>query len=261
MINPVLLPLCGSLAIHWYGVMIALGLILFITLSQKKFDQKKLLTSEEYHTLLFYSILAGVLGGKLVHIISEWHEYQSWTEIFMFAQGGFSILGTVIAVAITVPVMLHKFQKPLLPVMDIVASYAPLIQAFGRIGCLIAGCCSGCPTTSVFSVMYTHPESLAPRFIPLCPTQLYSAAALLFIFCILWIISRTNPKAGTISVLYFILIGVERFVIDFWRDDRIFLKGDGVCSLFSFHQWLALAIVLCASALLILFTRNKQPRR
>ena len=50
-----------------------------------------------------------------------------------------------------------------------------LAQAFGRIGCFLAGFCYGRPTDSVFGVVFPE-DSLAPAGIKLIPTQLISAA-------------------------------------------------------------------------------------
>lgn len=245
MINPILFPLYGSFAIHWYGVMVAIGVLIAIHLSEREMLQKKLLSSALYHELLFLCIITGIFGGKLVYILSE----ESWSlySFMAFFQGGFSILGTITAIMCTLLFVLYKRNKEILPILDIIACYAPLIQAFGRVGCFLAGCCHGTATMSSFAVTYTHQLSLAPLGIPLCPTQLYSAFILGGICVFLWSLKKVIRTKGLLSCAYILSISAERFTMDFFRDDRIWTSYS---SFLSFHQLFAL--LLGGSALVLL---------
>lgn len=253
MINPVLLPIVGNLAIHWYGVMIACGVMLAIYLSQNALIKSGLLTAEQYHQILVSSIIAGFIGGKLIYLITE--ENGALLTISHFFEGGFSILGTILGIALTLPFLLRKYHKPIFPILDIIVTVAPLIQCFGRIGCFIAGCCYGCKAATSLSVTYTHSLSLAPLGIPLYPIQLYSAGALFMIFIIMQISARYYHRPGYLTCLYLILLSLERFIIDFWRDDRIWTS---VSSILSFHQLFALGFMGIGLCILILIIKRDQ---
>lgn len=249
MINPILFHIYGPLSVHWYGFMIALGLLVYIFFTERLFIRYKLLNSTEFQTLVITGIVAGVVGGKFIHIVSEWSIYSSWWEIVQFFEGGFSILGTVIAVALATTCLLWYWNKPVLPVLDIAAVYAPLTQAFGRVGCFLAGCCFGCPSSLPFAVTYTHPQSLAPLYVALHPAQLYSASALFIIFCMMVAVSKKFLRTpGLMTGTYLVALATERFFIDFWRADRIFLQH---ISFVSWHQLLALSLFIIGCGIIV----------
>lgn len=117
---------------------------------------------------------------------------------------------------------------------DIVMPEVALAQAFGRIGCFLAGCCYGRPTDSVFGVVFPE-DSLAPAGIKLIPTQLISAAGDFAIAIILIILAdvvfkkakESSLKAktgfgmvsGDIGCIYMFLYGIGRFLVEFLRND------------------------------------------
>jgi phosphatidylglycerol:prolipoprotein diacylglycerol transferase len=84
------------------------------------------------------------------------------------------------------------------------------------------------------------------------PTMLYSAAALVTIFAILWALRRAGRAPGWLFGWYLLLAGTERFFVEFLRakDDR-FLWG------FSTAQALAAGAVAAGLALLVLQQRRK----
>ena len=117
---------------------------------------------------------------------------------------------------------------------DIVMPEVARAQAFGRIGCFLAGCCYGRPTDSVFGVVFPE-DSLAPAGIKLIPTQLISAAGDFAIAIILIILAdvvfkkakESSLKAktgfgmvsGDIGCIYMFLYGIGRFLVEFLRND------------------------------------------
>jgi len=185
-------------------------------------------------------IIAGIIGGRILVIISESHLYHSWLDWFALWQGGFSILGTILGVIIILPFYLKKINVPILPFADLVALYAPLCQSIARLGCLVAGCCYGKVTNNFYAIIYTNQQTLAPYNIPLHPTQLYSSLLLFIIFIFLYFIGqRITKKTGQLFILYLFLACLERFFMDFLRADRVMLN-----SFISFHQTIAVCIII-----------------
>ena len=125
-------------------------------------------------------------------------------------------------------------SKYFLDYFDIVMPEVALAQAFGRIGCFLAGCCYGRPTDSVFGVVFPE-DSLAPAGIKLIPTQLISAVGDFAIAIILIILAdvvfkkakESSLKAktgfgmvsGDIGCIYMFLYGIGRFLVEFLRND------------------------------------------
>lgn len=209
---PELIHLHGPLGIHSYGLFIALGITIGITASRYNKRFKQLHLENVYLDIIMVSIIAGVVGGRVLAVISEPFLYPHWYDWFAFWQGGYSILGTIIGVVAIVPLYLKKLNIPIIPFFDLAAIYAPLCQSIARLGCFTAGCCYGITTESGCAVIYTNPYSLAPHNIAIHPTQLYSSALLLCIFLIMYFIGqRICKNNGDLFVLYLTLASLERF--------------------------------------------------
>ena len=248
--SPELIHIYGPLGIQAYGLFIMLGILatVWAIRKNKKFTQLNL--EPVYLNIIVVSILAGCFGGRLLEVISEPNLYPSWCDWFAIWQGGFSALGAILGVISITPFYLKSINIPILPVCDLVAIYAPLLQAIARLGCFTAGCCYGKTTQSIFGVIYTNPETFAPYGIAIHPTQLYSSAILFIIFLFMYFYAQKKyTKPGQLFLTYLMLIASERFIIDFWRDDRIMTTN-----LLSFHQLVALAIVCVAIIIAIIIS-------
>lgn len=256
-----ILHIFGPLYIQSYGLMIVVALALFMWRVQKSELFKRVFTREQFTSLIVRSIFVGFLGGKILHIISAYSEYSSWYEVLYFWEGGLSILGAVLALLVYVPYYLRSQKIPLGLACDFLAIYAPLLQSVARIGCYFAGCCYGAPTTLPWGIMYTDPGVAAPCNMLLHPTQLYSAGVLFGIFLLLRfgvapVLRKKNKFGfGLVVCTYLALVSLERFVIDFWRADRVINDAAALIpsTLLSMHQWIALGIfgVSAVSALII----------
>lgn len=239
-----LLHIYGPFYIHSFGVMIALGLIVFMWLMQRHPLFKSIITNDEFHSVLSYAILAGVIGGRILYAISSWDLMDSPWEIFELWRGGFSILGAIIGIVLVMPLYLRKHHIPILPLFDLAALHAPIIQAIARLGCFFAGCCYGKPSNVPWAVTFMDPQSPAPCFVPLHPTQLYNALFSLGNFLLMYFVLQYYfKKPGQLLGAYFILAGCDRFIIDFWRADQIYFDAPWSSAL-SMHQWIAIGLIV-----------------
>lgn len=118
---------------------------------------------------------------------------------------------------------------------DIVVPFVPLAQAFGRVGCVFYGCCFGARAEGLWWGMRFPAGS--PAYVahlrgvdglqlsgvssyPVHPTQLYSALGLLLISGILIVLNRRfKPFVGFTLSMYFLLYGIQRFIVEFYRGD------------------------------------------
>ena len=253
-----LIHLYGPFAINSFGLMIIIGLLIFSLLILSDPKRTKILSSEQYFNLLAPAILVALVGGRLLYVIAHWHSIDSFLEIFAVWQGGFSLLGGVIALLLVMPYFFKKNHISLLPFLDLAAIYAPLLQGISRFGCFFAGCCFGSPTNSFLGII--NPSCSIESYInkPLHPTQLYSAFALFLIFLSMYFVFQYRFKyPGQLACFYLILMSTERFIIDFWRGDREFLSTPGL-NIISIPQLVAVLIAFAASAMLIYLTFFKK---
>ncbi len=248
-----LLHIWGPFAIHSYGLFIALGIFAFTWLikKHKQFTQLKL--QNKFIEILMIGIISGLVGGRLLSIIIEPETFNGLLEMVAFWQGGFSVLGSLLGVLAVVPWYLKKINVPILPLFDLAAIYAPLLQSIARLGCFFAGCCHGITAKLLpWAIIYTDPQTIAPLHVPLHPTQLYSSATLLGIFILMYfVIQHKFKKPGQLLMIYLMLASTERFIIDFWRADRVI-----VGNMFSFTQLIALGIVF-SSAVFLSYAQKK----
>jgi phosphatidylglycerol:prolipoprotein diacylglycerol transferase len=208
----------GPLDIHTYGVFVALGFIVGLAVATRR-ARRAGIDPDRITDLGAWLIVAGMLGGKLFHIIFFWDDFlygwrmdgvRSLREGFVF-YGGF-IVASLTAVAYTTVKKLSFFR-----VADIFAPSIALGHAFGRMGCFFNGCCYGKPCSLPWAVTFPPPHVMAG--IPVHPTEIYEALGNLAIFAGLSAVYRHKRADGQIWWLYILSYGILRFVVEFFRGD------------------------------------------
>ena len=101
---------------------------------------------------------------------------------------------------------------------------APVIQAFGRLRCLVQGCCHGREAPAYNGIRYIHSRSRVTRLtkysgIPLYPTPVYSILWNIVIEIILLRLWILHIEPSMIAGLYLILNGLGRFVEEAYRGE------------------------------------------
>lgn len=138
-------------------------------------------------------------------------------------------------------VALHVRLAPSLagaPAFDIFAVAAPLIHAFGRLGCFLGGCCYGIPCAFGFLV---RENPLYPRMagVVRLPVQLFEAAGCLALFALLLALYRRRALEGRLLRLYLFAYAIMRFALEFLRGDAV----RGIWLGLSTSQWISLGIL------------------
>jgi len=135
-------------------------------------------------------------------------------------------------------------------VSSLAACAIPFAHGFGRLGCLMVGCCYGHPTEAWYGI---YMQNLGCRVIP---TQLFEAL-FLFLLTALLVFLTLKGKRGVLA-LYLGAYGVFRFLIEFLRGDP---RGEAPIAVFSPSQFTALIMLFAAAALYLAETylaRKKQ---
>ena len=122
----------------------------------------------------------------------------------------------------------------------------PLGHAFGRVGCLLAGCCYGVPTQLPIGIVYPEGPSSVPAGTPLFPVQLLESLMLIVIFGILVFYTHRPRLARRVVGLYFLLYSATRFCLENLRYDEI----RGHLGPWSTSQWISVLIFLAGTILL-----------
>lgn len=206
-----------GIKIRSYGLMIAIGIIAASALLIKQ-AKKKGYDEDSVLNMIILTVFSGILGGKVLFIITEIKDIIKNPSILKDFGYGFVVYGAIIGGVFAIYLYCKKKHWNVLELLDSTVPGLAIAQGFGRIGCLMAGCCYGAETDSPISIVF--PEgSLAPSGIHLHPTQIYSSIFdfLLGIF-LLWYIKKPN-KSGKAVGVYFIAYSIGRFLIEFLRND------------------------------------------
>ena len=119
-----------------------------------------------------------------------------------------------------------------------------LAHAFGRLGCMFAGCCHGHVTDEWYGIWN---ETLHAKAVPI---QLYEAI-FLFVISAVMIVLLFKFKFKYNMSLYLISYGVWRFVIEYFRADY---RGDFIPGLSPSQFW---SIVMVLLGIAIFFVYRK----
>jgi phosphatidylglycerol:prolipoprotein diacylglycerol transferase len=106
--------------------------------------------------------------------------------------------------------------------LDSLATAVPLGQAFGRVGCIAAGCCYGTFADVPWAITFHSHEAArfgTPLEMPLHPVQAYFGVSNLLILAALLAFRRFRKFPGQMAALYFMLEGMFRIVLETWRGD------------------------------------------
>jgi len=229
----------GSLAVRWYGIMVALAVIVLILWMLRAVKKGANLTYDNVLTAALVGIPSGIIISRLLHVIDLW-DFYSQNPGQIIGASGLTIYGAVLGAALGVWVYSRISKQSFGYLADVLAPGIILAQAIGRVGCLLNGCCYGTETDIFCAVIYSHPGSFAPVGVPVHPTQIYEIIFNLLLFVLLLRLKDRFKPDGSLFVIYLGLYSIWRFSISFVREGTPFLFG------MQQAQVIALVVVLVA---------------
>ncbi len=239
----------GSFYLPTYGVLVALGFLVGLTITVK-LARKGGLDADKITNLAVYVALAGLIGAKLLMIAFDWPDIQIFSLSTLQAAGVFQ--GGLILALVTAFLYIRHNQLPVLAVADAFAPGVAIGHAIGRLGCFAAGCCWGRECHLPWAVTFKNPDAAAltgvPLGVPLHPAQLYESVteALLFAF-LYWRYGKAHP-AGQIIGLYLVISSIIRFLIEF---DRFHEQALPFGLPLSITQWIAIGLAIAGALILM----------
>jgi phosphatidylglycerol:prolipoprotein diacylglycerol transferase len=217
--HPVLMTI-GSFTLYSYGFMLALG-VLAGTMLNCAIAKSNGLSKEQIQSATLWIMLCALLGTRIFYVLIELPEFAADpVRILYIWEGGMVFYGGLIGGILAALFLARRWKIPVLRLLDNLAPGLALGQSLGRIGCFLAGCCYGISYQGWGAVVFTDPRSLAPRNLPLFPSQLFEAGAMLLITVALlacW--KKRGGRAGRAACLVGILAGVERIAAEQLRGD------------------------------------------
>ena len=241
-IDPPQLLEVGPLKLHFYGLVIALGLMLAVMYALRRSKEFGLRDDDILDGVLWVTPFA-ILCARAYYVIFQWNELYADDPIsaLYIWQGGLAIYGGVIGAAIGVIVFCRVRKIKVSTVLDLVSMGFLIGQAMGRWGNFFNREAFGAETDVLWKmglmntrgeVMYVH------------PTFLYES---LWNFCglvILHFASKKRKYDGQIALGYCAWYGLGRAIIEGLRSDSLYWGPFRVSQL--------LAAVSCVAAVTVL---------
>jgi len=212
--KPILFTL-GPFEVSSYATMICLGAFLAIWLAIREIDRKALRRGP-YLTVSLIGFSAGIIGARAMNCIVFFDLYREnpWKVLAVW-EGGLAMYGGVfLAFLLGYAYVLYR-RMSFWEVADTLLPPWTVLLVMGRLGCFLNGCCYGKPTTVPWGI-HLHESALKTGyfFVNTHPTQLYSVAAALAIFLVMWR-ARLHPRfPGQTALIGLILYPIARFIIE-----------------------------------------------
>lgn len=247
----------GSLFLPYYGLLIVTGIAVasIVGIIQTKIFK---LDVNDFIIVAALGGLGGFLGAKLLYIIVsfskiDWSRITDPDYLEAILKGGFVFYGGLIGGLLLLLLSKKLFKIDAARYLAVCMPCLPIVHAFGRIGCSLAGCCYGMPYDGPFAITY-HNSIVAPKDIPLFPVQLTEAVCNLIIAAVLLIYIHKNKDKSFYSLpLYLFMYAPVRFILELLRYDS---AERGSFLFLSTSQWISIGLVAVA-ALLTLFIKHK----
>ena len=249
----------GPLTIYTYGVMLAAAYLLGLQLAIAR-SRKAGLDGTRVLDLGVYVVIAALVGAKLLLLFVNFNYFRNNpNEILVLARSGGVFYGGLIAATLVAFWYIRRHGLPFWTTCDMFAPGIALGHVIGRLGCLMAGCCYGRPTSVPWAVTFTDPFAQSnvgtPLGVPLHPTQVYEAGAELLILVFLLATERKGRTyPGRTFWAYMLLYAISRFIIEFYRaDERGFVMG------LSTSQFISVILAPISLVMLIYLARRTPP--
>jgi prolipoprotein diacylglyceryl transferase len=216
----------GPFTIHFYGILIAIGVIVAIVVSKKRYERFGG-SGELFESVAIWAIVIGFLGARAGYVFTHTHRFvgRPWA-VFYIWEGGLALYGGLFFGALTVIYLVNKRGGDLFSFGDAAAVGIPLAQAIGRFGNYFNQELFGTPSDLAWAVIIgpSHRPVGYEQFETFHPTFLYEAVwnALILVPMILWLEKRGKLAKGASFGVYIVMYSFIRFVMELLRTDTSF---------------------------------------
>ncbi|MCD7895889.1 MAG: prolipoprotein diacylglyceryl transferase [Planctomycetaceae bacterium] len=285
------LPIGNGIPIFGYGLFIMVGFLAALFIARVRAKAAGV-SKEAVIDLGLISIFTGIIGARLAFLLLDYTpsdgQYGNWREWLAVWEGGLTFQGGLFLALLADWIYLRYRKISVGKMFDIYAPGLAIGVGFGRLGCLLNGCCWGkpAPAGSVFSMRF--PDAIEPMAhqlwlahqnpsawtdfvtslgypadtlptVPIYATQIISALGLFAIGAgLMWAERRFRPRRdGQVIVWFLLAYAIGRFVIEFWRDDTPLRYGFGAFPGLRLGQWLAVAMFVVGVILQWYLSRRK----
>jgi phosphatidylglycerol:prolipoprotein diacylglycerol transferase len=247
----------GGLTVHWYGILVAMGFFAGLWTASRR-ARLSGISAEQIYDLGPWLIIGGILGGRVLYVISYWKEdfaANPFPEIFMIQHGGLVFYGGLIGAILAGMAYLRWKKLPVWKVADIMSPSIALGYVFGRIGCLMNGCCYGRACSLPWAIHF--PPTHETGGMPVHPTEIYDSLLNLCFYLYLAWLFRRKKFDGQVFAAYLIGYAFLRSFVEYFRGDYPVHYINGILTP---AQVISMGIVVVGLLLFFFLPRKPVPK-
>ena len=225
----------GGINIYWYGVLIALGIVLAILFAFRHCTEFGI-DGDGLTDVVVVGVIMGILSARAYYVAMAPFSYDSIWDMLSIRDGGLAIYGGIIGAVVFGSLGCKWRRLPVLPVLDLTGICFLIGQCIGRWGNFVNQEAFGCNTTLPWGMYSAATEAYlrgstvtAPAGVtidptmPVHPTFLYESLWCLVGFVLLRLYMKYRRFNGDMALLYAIWYGAGRFWIEGLRTDSLLL--------------------------------------
>ncbi len=247
----------GRLTVTSYGILVALGFIAGLWTASRRalldgIPAEKILDAGSW------IIVGSILGARVLYVVSYWNEEfagHPLVQIFAIWRGGLVFYGGLIGASVATMLYVRRAHLSLWKLADALAPSVALGSVFGRIGCLLNGCCYGRVCHLPWAITFPEISRAAPPGVPLHPTEIYDSLLNLASYFFLAWLYRRKKYDGQVFALFLVIYACTRFFVEIFRGDypEYYLGG------WATPAQLVSVGILVAGLVLLAFRRRLKP--
>ncbi len=241
--------------IHFYGIIIVIGVYLAILLSEKR-EEKMGFEKETVLSLSLWALPAAIICARIYYVLFNFDEYKSnLVSVLDIRSGGMAIYGGLIGGILTGFLFAKRKKLSFIKLFDLAAPSMALGQAIGRWGNFV--------NREAYGIRITNPDLWffpVSVFIPsenayFAATFFYESAwcFLIVLLCLIFEKKHLFRFPGAEACFYASMYTFERMIVEGLRMDSLYLGPVRISQLLS-------AIVLFAVFMMVLLKRKRGRR-
>lgn len=239
----------GPLTIHFYGLIIAVGMLLAVLYASKRSKEFGLKEDDLIDGVLWVTPFA-IICARLYYCIFEWDQYASDPiSILYIWNGGLAIYGGVLGAVIGLSVFCKVRKIKVTAMMDVVSLGLLIGQFVGRWGNFMNREAFGAPTDSFLRMGLYNTATGAVEYYH--PTFLYESLWNFVGFLLLHFLSKKRKYDGQVALGYVAWYGLGRAFIEGLRMDSLYWGP--------FRVSQVLAGISCVAAVAVLLWQGFRP--
>ncbi|MBQ9978322.1 MAG: prolipoprotein diacylglyceryl transferase [Clostridia bacterium] len=241
--------------VMWYGVVIALGMLMAIGYAAFRCKQSGI-SIDDLTDIAIFTILFGVIGARLYYVAFSPNQFKTIWDVLNLRSGGLAIYGGIIAGAVTIFVCCLVKKISWRKLFDCVGPGVMIAQAMGRWGNFFNGEAYGGLVQEGHPLYFlrmglisrnTYGDFGTYDMVYVHPTFLYESLWNILGFILINIFFKKKKFDGQNALYYFAWYGFGRMFIEGLRTDALYIGDTGI----RVSQLLGFLLFAVATALIV----------